>query len=112
MGAEQWLTIRDTQQQAQALRSQSEALFRQTLPQYQRIPTRSYMVRQMDAEISRLEGQQHDAALLPWLAQLAPMLEDVPGIKVQALRYQASRDALILRAQGLDFTQFERLRGS
>jgi Type II secretory pathway, component PulL len=96
LGVEQWLSIRDTQQQAQALRTQSEALFRQTLPQYERIPTRSYMVRQMDAEIARLENQQHDAALLPWLAQLAPLLTEVPGIELQALRYQANRDALIL----------------
>ncbi|WBA11551.1 type II secretion system protein GspL [Salinivibrio kushneri] len=112
LGVEQWLSIRDTQQQAQALRTQSEALFRQTLPQYERIPTRSYMVRQMDAEIARLENQQHDAALLPWLAQLAPLLTEVPGIELQALRYQASRDALILRATGNDFAQFERLRAA
>ncbi|OOE45245.1 type II secretion system protein GspL [Salinivibrio kushneri] len=112
LGVEQWLAIRDTQQQAQALRTQSEALFRQTLPQYERIPTRSYMVRQMDAEIARLENQQHDAALLPWLAQLAPLLTEVPGIELQALRYQASRDALILRATGNDFAQFERLRAA
>ena len=111
LGGEQWLALRDTQQQVQALRSQSEGLFRETLPQYQRIPTRSYMVRQMDAEIARLTGQQQDSALLPWLAQLAPMLDDVPGIELQALRYQANRDALILRAKGRDFAQFERLRG-
>ncbi|WBA08544.1 type II secretion system protein GspL [Salinivibrio kushneri] len=112
LGGEQWLSIRDTQQQAQALRAQSEALFRQTLPQYERIPTRSYMVRQMDAEIARLESQQHDAALLPWLVQLAPLLSEVPGIELQALRYQANREALILRATGSDFAQFERLRGA
>ncbi len=111
LGGEQWLALRDTQQQVQVLRSQSEALFRETLPQYQRIPTRSYMVRQMDAEIARLAGQQQDSALLPWLAQLAPMLDDVPGLELQALRYQGNRDALILRAKGRDFAQFERLRG-
>ncbi|OOF09870.1 type II secretion system protein GspL [Salinivibrio sp. PR5] len=111
LGVEQWLTIRDTQQQAQALRAQSESVFRQTLPQYQRIPTQSYMVRQMDAEIARLEGQQHNAALLPWLAKLAPMLEKTPGIHLQALRYQAAREVLVIRASGSDFAQFERLRG-
>nr|WP_227986322.1 type II secretion system protein GspL [Salinivibrio sp. VYel1] len=112
LGVEQWLSIRDTQQQARALRGQSEALFRQTLPEYERIPTRSYMVRQMDAEIARLENQQHDAALLPWLVELAPLLEDVPGIELEALRYQANREALILRATGNDFAQFERLRAT
>ncbi|WP_197467864.1 GspL/Epsl periplasmic domain-containing protein, partial [Marinomonas gallaica] len=58
------LKIQKYEAQASAYRVESERIFRQSLPGKNKIPTVSYLKREMEREVNRLSGGSEDSALL------------------------------------------------
>lgn len=96
--------------QAQAYKAESERIFRQVLPQFQRVPSQSYLRRQMDSELSRLGGGGSTEGILLWLAELQPSLAKVSQLSVQNFRYDQNRNEMRFQAIASEFQHFEQLR--
>jgi general secretion pathway protein L len=106
-----YLDTLEKEQQAAMYRSASEDSFRNIFPNKQRIPTVSYLKRQMDDEVTRLSGGQESGVnLLPWLAQLPQSLADIDELQVVSINYDSTREELKIQAQGDDFQVFEQAR--
>ncbi|UTV27628.1 type II secretion system protein GspL [Photobacterium atrarenae] len=110
MVAEHLVSIQQMEQQALAYKAESERIFRQVLPQFKRIPSQSYLKRQMNSELARLGGSGDGEGLLPWLAQLQPALSQVPQLNILNVKYDQNRSELRLQASGAEFQHFEQLR--
>ncbi|MEJ2766436.1 type II secretion system protein GspL [Photobacterium sp. MCCC 1A19761] len=110
MVAEHLMSIQQMEQQALAYKSESERIFRQVLPQFNRIPSQSYLKRQMNSELARLGGAGSNEGLLPWLAQLQPALSKVPQLNILNVKYDQNRAELRLQASSAEFQHFEQLR--
>ncbi|MGF1700999.1 type II secretion system protein GspL [Photobacterium makurazakiensis] len=104
------VSIQSMEKQALAYKAESERIFRQVLPQFQRIPSQSYLKRQVESEISRLGGTSSNDSVLPWLAELQPSLAKVSQLSVQNLRYDQNRGEIRFQAVAADFQNFEQLR--
>ncbi|WP_240478246.1 type II secretion system protein GspL [Photobacterium aquae] len=104
------MSVSSMEAQAQAYRAESERIFRQVLPQFKRIPSQSYLKRQMNSEASRLGGAgEGQADLLSWLSQIQPALGKVPQISVLNLKYDENRGEMRFQAIGGDFQHFNQL---
>ncbi|WEM42176.1 type II secretion system protein GspL [Photobacterium sp. DA100] len=110
MVAEHVISVRAMEQQAQAYKAESERIFRQVLPQFQRVPSQSYLKRQMNSELSRLGGGGSSEGILHWLAELQPSLAKVSQISVQNFRYDQNRKEMRFQAVASEFQHFEQLR--
>lgn len=110
VGTEHVVSVQAKDAQADVYRAESERIFRQVLPQFQRIPSESYLKRQMSSELTRLGGGANDSGLLPWLAQLQPSLAKVPQLTVQSLKYDQNRGEIRFQAVAAEFQHFEQLR--
>lgn len=108
--AEHVVSVQRMESQALAYKAESERIFRQVLPQYKRVPSQSYLKRQMNSELARLGGADSEQGLLPWLAQLKPALSKVSQLTVQNLKYDQNRDELRFQASAAEFQHFEQLR--
>ncbi|MBV7263537.1 type II secretion system protein GspL [Photobacterium sp. WH77] len=108
--AEYVVRVQGMENQALAYKTESERIFRQVLPQFNNIPTSSYLKRQMNQELSRLGGAESGQGVLPWLIELRPALLKVPQISVQNLKYDHNRHELRLQAVAAEFQHFEQLR--
>ncbi|MDR9826376.1 type II secretion system protein GspL [Vibrio sp. FNV 38] len=95
--------------QASAYRSESERIFRD-LTGKSRIPTTSYLKREMESEIARLSGGAGEDSLLNWFMNLSESLGVNPAIQLQSIRFDSSRAEVRLVAQGADFQSFEKVR--
>lgn len=102
------LKIQNYEAQAAAYRAESERIFRQSLPGKTRIPTVSYLKREMEREASRLAGGGADNALLELLVEMTPMLSKVPALSLTSFKYDSGRNEVRLQAQSKDFQTFER----
>lgn len=107
---EHFVFVQKLEQQAQAYRAESERIFRQVLPEFKRIPSQSYLKKQMNGAIARLGGTSRDQGLLPWLVQLKPMLSKVPQMTILNMKYDQNRGELRLQASASEFQHFEQLR--
>lgn len=110
MIAEHLMSIQQMEQQALAYKAESERIFRQVLPQFRRIPSQSYLKRQMNSELARLGGAEGGEGLLPWLAQLQPALSQVPQLSILNVKYDQNRSELRFQASATEFQHFEQLR--
>ncbi|WP_394242680.1 type II secretion system protein GspL [Vibrio astriarenae] len=103
------LEIQRYESQASAYRAESERIFRD-LTGKSRIPTTSYLRREMESEIARLSGGAGEDSLLNWFSNLSSSLGAKPDIQMQSLRFDANRGEVRLVAQGADFQSFEKAR--
>ena len=108
--AEHVISVQAMEQQALAYKAESERIFRQVLPQFQRVPSQSYLKRQMNSELSRLGGGGSTEGILHWLAELQPSLAKVSQLSVQNFRYDQNRNEMRFQAVASEFQHFEQLR--
>lgn len=95
---------------AQSYRAESERIFRSIFPDKQRIPTVSYLKRQMSDEVALLSGGGGGEHVLSWLDKLPETLRNVSAIQVQSLRFDGNRGEVRLEAVSKDFQTFEQAR--
>ncbi|KAA8671079.1 type II secretion system protein GspL [Vibrio gigantis] len=107
---QQVLKVQQYEAQAQAYRMESERIFRTVLPGKQRIPTVSYLKRQMNDEAKKYGGSGDGDSLLGWLALLPETLGQVKSIEVESIRYDGNRSEVRLQAKSSDFQHFETAR--
>ncbi|MEG3692301.1 type II secretion system protein GspL [Vibrio coralliirubri] len=107
---QQVLKVQQYEAQAQAYRMESERIFRAVLPGKQRIPTVSYLKRQMNDEAKKYGGSGDGDSLLGWLALLPETLGQVKAIEVESIRYDGNRSEIRLQAKSSDFQHFETAR--
>ncbi|MCW8331058.1 type II secretion system protein GspL [Photobacterium sp. SDRW27] len=108
--AEHVVSVQSMEKQALAYKAESERIFRQVLPQYQRVPSSSYLKRQINSELARLGGSDDAQGVLPWLAQIQPALSKVSQLTVESLKYDQNRGELRFQASASEFQHFEQLR--
>jgi general secretion pathway protein L len=107
---QQVLKVQQYEAQAEAYRTESERIFRSVLPGKQRIPTVSYLKRQMNDEAKKYGGSGDGDSLLGWLALLPETLGQVKAIEVNSIRYDGNRSEVRLEAKSTDFQYFETAR--
>nr|WP_275665258.1 type II secretion system protein GspL [Vibrio sp. Isolate22] len=107
---QQILKVQQFEAQAAAYRTESERIFRSVLPGKQRIPTVSYLKRQMNDEAKKYGGSGDGDSLLGWLALLPETLGQVKAIEVNSIRYDGNRSEVRLEAKSSDFQHFETAR--
>ncbi|CDT77351.1 General secretion pathway protein L [Vibrio coralliirubri] len=107
---QQVLKVQQYEAQAQAYRMESERIFRAVLPGKQRIPTVSYLKRQMNDEAKKYGGSGDGDSLLGWLALLPETLGQVKSIEVESIRFDGNRSEIRLQAKSSDFQHFETAR--
>ncbi|PMG48512.1 type II secretion system protein GspL [Vibrio lentus] len=107
---QQVLKVQQYEAQAEAYRAESERIFRAVLPGKQRIPTISYLKRQMNDEANKYGGSGEGDSLLGWLALLPETLGQVKSIEVESIRYDGNRSEVRLQAKSSDFQHFETAR--
>ncbi|MGY0616841.1 type II secretion system protein GspL [Vibrio sp. FJH11] len=108
--AQQLLMVNKYEAQAQAYRDESERIFRQVFPGRNRIPTVSYLKRQMTDEERRLSGGSSDEAMLSWLAALPSTLGQVKDLEITSFKYDGQRGEVRIQARSSDFQPFEQAR--
>ncbi|MEZ8679978.1 type II secretion system protein GspL [Vibrio splendidus] len=107
---QQVLKVQQYEAQAEAYRAESERIFRAVLPGKQRIPTVSYLKRQMNDEAKKYGGSGEGDSLLGWLALLPETLGQVKTVEVESIRYDGNRSEVRLQAKSSDFQHFETAR--
>ncbi|WP_070968235.1 type II secretion system protein GspL [Vibrio sonorensis] len=108
----QWMQIRTFEQQAESYRAESERIFRTVLVGKQRIPTVSYLKREMQREESRLSGNSGETSMLTWLSDLPSALNKAPALNLTNLTYDANRGEVRLQAQSKDFDTFNKAKNA
>ncbi|PMH46028.1 type II secretion system protein GspL [Vibrio sp. 10N.286.49.B3] len=106
----QVMVVNQYETQASAYRDESERIFRQVFPNKKRIPTVSYLKRQMNDEANALSGGGDEQALLTWLTLLPPTLGEVKGMELLSFKYDGNRDEVRLQAKSPEFQHFEQAR--
>ncbi len=109
-GINTYTQVSQIETQATAYRTESERIFREVFPDKRRIPTVSYLKRQMSDEKTRLSGGTVDAPLISWLLEVQAALKDTNKVKIQSIKFDGDREELRIQAQASDFQTFEQLR--
>ncbi|GAB7218981.1 type II secretion system protein GspL [Vibrio comitans] len=109
-GINTYTQVSQIETQATAYRTESERIFREVFPDKRRIPTVSYLKRQMSDEKTRLSGGTVDAPLISWLIEVQAALKDSNKVKIQSIKFDGDREELRIQAQASDFQTFEQLR--
>ncbi|MGB2078499.1 MAG: type II secretion system protein GspL [Vibrio sp.] len=108
--AQKWLQLNQVEAQYQSYRAENERIFRAALPGKKRIPTVSYLKREIENEISTMSGGEASNSALAWVARLPEAFDAAPKMNLLSLKYDGQRGELTLQAQGDDFQPFEQLR--
>ena len=98
------------EQQAQAYHQESERIFRTIFPNKRRIPTVSYLKREMQGELQLLSGSGGSDTVLNWLQVLPESLKSVKDMKIQSLKYDGDKGELRVEATSKNFPSFEKAR--
>ncbi len=97
------------QRQADLYRAESERIFRTVLAK-SRIPTTSYLKRELDSEVKRLSGGDSQASILQWMVKLPNALKSMPNFEMTGLTFDSNREEIKLQARSNDFQAFEQAR--
>ncbi|ANS84114.1 Type II secretion system protein [Vibrio scophthalmi] len=98
------------EQQAAKYRAESERIFRSVLVGKTKIPTVSYLKRELDNEAKRLSGGNSDESLLVWMAKLPSAIKSVPDFTLTGIKFDRQRGEIQLQASSQDFQAFEQAR--
>ncbi|WED21933.1 type II secretion system protein GspL [Vibrio sp. JC009] len=104
------MQINQAEEQAKAYRAESERIFRAIFPDKRKIPTVSYLKRQMNDEERRLSGGGVGDSVFTWLMALPEALNKQGEVKFTSLRYDANRGEVRVEAKMKDFQTFEVVR--
>ncbi|MBW3697642.1 type II secretion system protein GspL [Vibrio sp. T187] len=104
------LLVQQYETQASAYRAESERIFRTVFPNKRKIPTVSYLKRQMNDEASRLGGSSGEDSMLHWLSHLPLTLGKVAAIELESIKYDGNRSEVRIQAKSADFQSFEDAR--
>ncbi len=99
--------VSQAEAQAAAYRAESERIFRSVLVGKQRIPTVSYLKRQMNDEEARLSGSGSSSSFLTWVQRLPEGMGNVPDMTIQSLKFDGNRREVRLQGKSKDFQGFE-----
>jgi general secretion pathway protein L len=109
--AEQVVLVNQYEAQAAAYRAESERIFRSVFPDKKRIPTVSYLKRQMQDELGRLGGSDiSSASVLEWLSKLPDTVGQVNGMQVESFTFDGNRNEVRMSVTSKDFESFEAAR--
>ncbi|MCG9597746.1 type II secretion system protein GspL [Vibrio sp. Isolate25] len=109
LSVDNWLQIQSAETQANAYRQESERIFRQ-MTNKNKIPTVTYLKREMEREESRLSGGGSGDSVLEWMVKMPQVMKQVPGLKLTSFKYDSTRGEVRLQAQSNDFQTFEKAR--
>jgi len=104
------LQVNQYEAQVSAYRAESERIFRTIFPNKNKIPTVSYLKRQMTDEESALSRDNDETTVLGWLASLPEALKGHTSVEISNIRYDANRGEVRLDASMKDFQTFEQVR--
>jgi len=104
------LQVNQYELEAKAYRTESERVFRTVFPDKKKIPTVSYLKRQMNDEVGRLSAGTSGESVLNWLSGLPKVLAEHPSIEVQGIRYDAKRGEVRIETSMKDFQAFDVVR--
>lgn len=96
--------------QAQAYHAESERIFRSVFPGKRKIPTVSYLKRQMEGEVRLLSGSATEGGVLTWLQALPNTLGSVKEMHIKSIKFDGEKDELRIEASSNDFQSFEQAR--
>ncbi|GAD87943.1 type II secretion system protein GspL [Vibrio halioticoli] len=105
-----YMNVSQIESKATAYRAESERIFRAVFPGKRRIPTVSYLKRQMTDEKTRLSGGTVEAPLITWMLEVQQSLKGSDKVKIQSVKFDSNREELRIQAQASDFQTFEKLR--
>ncbi|PWI32968.1 type II secretion system protein GspL [Vibrio albus] len=108
--AQQMIEVHQAESLSNAYREESERIFRTVFPDRRKIPTVSYLKRQMNSEATRLGGGASQDSALSWLSELAASLANTKDVQFSTLRYDAQRGEIRVDVNMKDFQSFEVLR--
>jgi len=109
LSVDNWLQIQSAETQANAYRQESERIFRQVTSK-NKIPTVTYLKREMEREESRLSGGGSGDSVLEWMVKMPQVMKQVPGLRLTSFKYDSTRGEVRLQAQSNDFQTFEKAR--
>ncbi|WED26811.1 type II secretion system protein GspL [Vibrio sp. DW001] len=104
------LQVNQYEAQSFAYRTESERIFRTIFPNKNKIPTVSYLKRQMSDEESALSRGHDETSVLGWLALLPEALKGHTSVEISNIRYDSNRGEVRLDASMKDFQTFEEVR--
>lgn len=107
---QKWMTLNQVQDQYQAYKAENERIFRAALPGRTKIPTVSYLKREMENELAAMSGGESAASAMAWVAKIPAALKTAPSMQVLGVKYDGQRRELSIQAVGDDFQPFEQLR--
>ncbi|MFA0415238.1 type II secretion system protein GspL [Vibrio renipiscarius] len=108
--AQNLIETHNAAQQAAKYRAESERIFRTVLAGKNKIPTVSYLKRELDNESKRLSGGSGDESLLVWMAKLPQALKSVPDFTLTGMKFDRQRGEIQLEASSQGFQAFEQAR--
>lgn len=94
---------------AELYREASQSAFREAFPETRRVVNPQVQLRQ---RLAALGGAVDGGGFLPLVSALAGILEDVEAVRIDGLRYDGQRGALVVSAVYSDFADFEALRAA
>lgn len=101
------LTIHQLKTQTAELKSQSEAIYKQTVPGNSRIVN---LRQQMDSQLRSLQGQGSGAEFFVMLNGLQDAFKQVPDLKPNSIRFDSSRNELRMQVSAKDYAQIEKFK--
>jgi len=107
---QQFIQANQYEMQALSYRAESERIFRTLFPNKNRIPTVSYLKRQITEEENTLLNGGSSASLLNWLVLLPNAIKGQSSVDISNIRYDAKRGEIRLEAAMEDFQTFEVVR--
>lgn len=110
LSVQQLLKVNQLEAEAKAYRAESERIFRSVFPDKRKIPTVSYLKRQMSDEVNRLSGNSGGETVLDWLADFPQVLANQPAVEIQSIRFDANRGEARIEMLMADFQTFEVIR--
>ena len=108
--AQKMIQINQFEAQANAYRAESERIFRTIFPGKRKIPTVSYLKRQMTSEEKRLSNGTSEESALTWLSLLPASMDKGLNIELKSLKFDAKRGEIRIEATMKDFQAFEVVR--
>ncbi|MDA0149342.1 type II secretion system protein GspL [Vibrio sp. LaRot3] len=97
--------------QAAAYRAESERIFR-AVSGKKKIPTVSYLKRELEREVTRLSGGRSGDTVLDWLVKLPEAFKAAPDSKLLGFKFDSQRDVVSLEVTSKDFQTFEKMRST
>ena len=101
------LDIHQLTTQSADLKQQSETIFRQMNPSVNRIVN---LRTQIDSQLRSMQGQGGGVAFFELLNGLSPAFKQVPELKPNSLRFDASRNELRMQVTAKSYAQIEQFK--